>query len=212
MSLSGSFVPLPESPDRQRNTAAFSEYRPSIPGSRKFSRGMAWSIWTDRHRFTEWTVAGTDFRQDELSNHQTDPQKNAILANLSYHELLLNPVLKRLRQGWQMFSEQRRCLFVRFSFTHPPLRLRSTFRTIVADHSEARRFPEIRILYSQHGWYRVASGPVSHGPMTSTLPLPERPQGRTIRNTEPIRLRCHFTRSRRLSITARMLKSVNSAF
>ena len=100
-----SFVPLLESPDRPWKTAAFSQYRRVIPGYGKVSRGMGYSMRTDRYRFTEWRVAGTDFREYELYDHQTDPQENVNLANLSANQPLLNQLRKRMQQGWQVFSE-----------------------------------------------------------------------------------------------------------
>ena len=98
-----SFVPLLENPGRQWKTAAFSQYQRVIPGYGKVARGMGYSMRTDRYRFTEWTVSGTDFREYELYDHQTDPQENVNLANQPSHQSLVTRLQKRLRQGWQAF-------------------------------------------------------------------------------------------------------------
>jgi len=100
-----SFVRLLENPDRQWKTAAFSQYQRVIPGYGKISRGMGYSIRTDRYRFTEWRVPGTGFREYELYDHETDPQENVNLAKRSSQKLLLTKLQKRLQQGWQVFSE-----------------------------------------------------------------------------------------------------------
>ena len=96
-----SFVPLLSNPDRQWKSAAFSQYRRVIPGYGKVARGMGYSMRTDRYRFTEWTVAGTDFHADELYDHRLDPNENINLAVLSEHQQLLNRLRKKLHAGWE---------------------------------------------------------------------------------------------------------------
>lgn len=100
-----SFVPLLREPDRKWKTAAFSQYRRVIPGFGKISRGMGYSMRTDRYRLTEWRVPGTEFREYELYDHEADPQENVNLANRPSHKQLLNRLVARLRQGWQTFQE-----------------------------------------------------------------------------------------------------------
>lgn len=99
-----SFVPLLVSPGRGWKSAAFSQYRRVIPGYGKVARGMGYSMRTDRYRFTEWRVPGTDYRAYELYDHRSDPQENQNLAKQPAHRGTLAELRQRLSQGWQPFS------------------------------------------------------------------------------------------------------------
>ncbi|NNE91758.1 MAG: sulfatase [Verrucomicrobiales bacterium] len=99
-----SFMPLLEKPDRPWKTAAFSQYQRVIPGYGKISRGMGYSMRTDRYRLTEWRVPGTDFVEYELYDHQTDPQEDVNLANQDSHREVLERLKARMKQGWKLFS------------------------------------------------------------------------------------------------------------
>ncbi len=99
-----SFVPLLKNPDRPWKTAAFSEYQRVIPGYGKISRGMGYSMRTDRWRYTEWRVPGTDFLERELYDHQTDPQEDVNLANLADYNATLKALQRRMHDGWRAFS------------------------------------------------------------------------------------------------------------
>ncbi len=87
-----SFVPLLRNPDQPWKTAAFSQYRRVIPGYGKVARGMGYSMRTDRYRFTEWRVPGTDFREYELYDHQKDPQENVNIVQR---------LRRQLQKGWR---------------------------------------------------------------------------------------------------------------
>jgi iduronate 2-sulfatase len=92
------------SPGRGWKSAAFSQYRRVIPGYGKVARGMGYSMRTDRYRFTEWRVPGTDYRAYELYDHRSDPQENQNLAKQPAHRGTLAELRQRLSQGWQPFS------------------------------------------------------------------------------------------------------------
>jgi iduronate 2-sulfatase len=96
-----SFAPLLEDPDRPWKSAAFSQYQRVIPGYGKVARGMGYSMRTNRYRFTQWKVPGTDFRAYELYDHRTDPGENFNLANSAEHEELLDQLKTRLQAGWK---------------------------------------------------------------------------------------------------------------
>ena len=96
-----SFVPLLAAPGRKWKDAAFSQYRRVIPGYGTIARGMGYSMRTDRYRFTEWRVPGTDFHEYELYDHQRDPQENINLAKQDAYQTLLQELRKRMQQGWQ---------------------------------------------------------------------------------------------------------------
>lgn len=105
-SLEGhSFVPLLHDPDTKWKDAAFSQYRRVIPGYGKIARGMGYSMRTDRYRLTEWRVPGTDFREYELYDHQTDPGENENIANNSDNANLLKRLKARLAGGWQVYPK-----------------------------------------------------------------------------------------------------------
>ena len=99
-----SFVPLLNNPTTPWKSAAFSQYQRVIPGYGKISRGMGYSMRTDRYRFTEWRVPGTAFVEYELYDHRTDPQENVNLANLPEQQKLVEQLKQRLSQGWKTFS------------------------------------------------------------------------------------------------------------
>ncbi len=96
-----SFAPLLKSPGQPWKAAAFSQYRRVIPGYGKIARGMGYSMRTDRYRFTEWQVPGTDFREYELYDHATDPQENMNLANRDSHAEVVQNLRDQLQRGWQ---------------------------------------------------------------------------------------------------------------
>lgn len=96
-----SFSPLIKDPDREWKSAAFSQYRRVIPGYGQISRGMGYSMRTDRYRFTEWLVPGTDFRAYELYDHRTDPDENINLAVAAEHKSLVDELKKKLHAGWK---------------------------------------------------------------------------------------------------------------
>ena len=88
---------------RKWKTAAFSQYQRVIPGYGKVAGGMGYSMRTDRYRFTEWQVPGTDSREYEIYDHQIDPQENVNIANRNSHQEIVQKLRKRLK-GWQVFS------------------------------------------------------------------------------------------------------------
>jgi hypothetical protein len=96
-----SFVPLLSNPDRQWKSSAFSQFRRVIPGYGKVARGMGYSMRTDRYRFTEWTVPGTEFHAFELYDHQLDPNENINLAVETDHQPLVGRLRKQLHAGWK---------------------------------------------------------------------------------------------------------------
>ena len=96
-----SFVPLLEDPARGWKQAAFSQYRRVIPGYGKVAPGMGYSMRTDRYRFTEWMVPGTEFRAYELYDHEKDPGENANLAELPEYRQLKQDLLNQLQRGWK---------------------------------------------------------------------------------------------------------------
>jgi len=99
-----SMVPLLRDPERTWKTAAFSEYQRVIPGYGKIARGRGYSMRTDRYRYTEWRVPGTDFVEYELYDHRTDPQENINRANEPEYQAILERLKQRMKQGWQTFE------------------------------------------------------------------------------------------------------------
>ena len=98
-----SFTPLLNHPDREWKAAAFSQYQRVIPGYGKIDRGMGYSMRTDRYRFTEWLVPGTDFRAYELYDHQQDPNENTNLANQPELQTVVEGLKRQLHAGWNVF-------------------------------------------------------------------------------------------------------------
>lgn len=96
-----SFAPLIDNPDTPWKTAAFSQYRRVIPGYGDVGRGMGYAMRTDRYRFVEWLVPGTDFRAYELYDHESDPDENTNLANHPERQQLLETLKKQLHAGWK---------------------------------------------------------------------------------------------------------------
>ena len=96
-----SFVPLLKDPQRDWKQAAFSQYRRVIPGYGKISKGMGYSMRTNRYRFTEWRVSGTDFREYELYDHERDPEENVNLAVEPQYQPLIEQLKKQLHAGWR---------------------------------------------------------------------------------------------------------------
>ena len=105
-SLEGhSLTPLLRNPHTQFKDAAFSQYQRVIPGYGKIARGMGYSMRTDRYRLTEWRVPGTDFREYELYDHETDPGENVNIANQPRNEALMKQLKARLATGWQVYPK-----------------------------------------------------------------------------------------------------------
>lgn len=96
-----SFVPVIKAPGMKWKSAAFSQYRRVIPGYGNIGRGMGYSMRTDRYRFTEWLVPGTEFRAYELYDHQSDPDENVSLAAQHEYQPLVNKLKQKLHAGWQ---------------------------------------------------------------------------------------------------------------
>ena len=96
-----SFVPLIKEPDHNWKSAAFSQYQRVIPGYGKIAPGMGYSMRTDRYRFTEWLVPGTEFRAYELYDHQSDPDENINLSDLPKHKELVRGLKTKLGAGWE---------------------------------------------------------------------------------------------------------------
>jgi iduronate 2-sulfatase len=96
-----SFARLIEDPNNDWKSAAFSQFRRVIPGYGKIARGMGYSMRTDRYRFTEWQVPGTDFRAYELYDHHSDPEENVNLAGVADHVSLIDALKAQLQAGWQ---------------------------------------------------------------------------------------------------------------
>lgn len=92
-----SFAPLIADPDRPWKPAAFSQYPRVVPG---YGRGMGHSMRTDRYRFTEWTVPGTDFSAHELYDHSVDPDENVNLAPRPRHAQMVERLKAQLHAGW----------------------------------------------------------------------------------------------------------------
>ena len=95
-----SFAPLIRDPNVPWKSAAFSQYQRVIPGYGNVARGMGYSMRTDRYRFTEWVVPGTDFFAYELYDHQSDPDENVNLAASADQQPLVAQLKAKLRRGW----------------------------------------------------------------------------------------------------------------
>lgn len=96
-----SFAPLIKEPNRKWKSAAFSQYRRVIPGYGNVGRGTGYSMRTDRYRFTEWLVRGTDFRAYELYDHHSDPQENVNVAGVPENTQLVEKLKTKLHAGWK---------------------------------------------------------------------------------------------------------------
>ena len=96
-----SFAPVLRDPTTPWKTAAFSQYRRVIPGYGDVARGMGYAMRTDRWRFVEWRVPGTEFRACELYDHQADPEENVNLAGRTDHAEIVEELTKQLNAGWQ---------------------------------------------------------------------------------------------------------------
>jgi len=93
-----SFKPVIENPNRKWKKAAFSQYPRRIP---EYGEGMGYSMRTDRYRFTEWTVPGTDYIERELYDHRLDPKENVNIANRPGNTQLVKQLAKQLHEGWR---------------------------------------------------------------------------------------------------------------
>jgi len=93
-----SFKPVMENPDKKLKKAAFSQYPRRI---REHGNGMGYSMRTDRYRFTEWSVPGTDYRAYELYDHEVDPKENVNIANRPENAELVKQLAKQLHDGWR---------------------------------------------------------------------------------------------------------------
>ena len=56
---------------------------------------------TDRYRFTEWLVPGTEFRAYELYDHRSDPEENVNLAGRTEHRQLIEDLKAKSYAGWK---------------------------------------------------------------------------------------------------------------
>ena len=97
-----SLAPLLKEPDLKWKSAAFSQYQRVIPGYGKVGRGMGYSMRTNRYRFTEWLVPGTDFLAYELYDHRVDPDENVNLANRADRKQLVARLKSQLHGGWKL--------------------------------------------------------------------------------------------------------------
>ena len=93
-----SFKPLLENSGRSWKKAAFSQYPRVIPG---YGKGMGHSMRTERYRFTEWLVTGTDFCKYELYDHFIDPDENVNIANRPENTELVKQLANQLHKGWK---------------------------------------------------------------------------------------------------------------
>jgi len=93
-----SFRPLIENPNRKWKNAAFSQYPRVVP---EYGKGMGHSMRTDRYRFTEWLVPGTDFCKYELYDHLIDPNENVNIANRPENAQLVRQLASQLHAGWR---------------------------------------------------------------------------------------------------------------
>jgi arylsulfatase A-like enzyme len=96
-----SFAPLLKDSSLEWKSAAFSQYQRVIPGYGNIARGMGYSMRTDRYRFTEWSVPGTDFIARELYDHENDPDENINIADHPEHKELVSDLTTRLHAGWK---------------------------------------------------------------------------------------------------------------
>jgi len=62
---------------------------------------MGRSVRTDRYRFTEWSVAGKEFRAVELYDYQTDPNENVNIADRPENAALVRKLTELLHGGWR---------------------------------------------------------------------------------------------------------------
>lgn len=93
-----SFRPVLEDPDRAWKRAAFSQQPREFPG---YGEGMGYTLRTERYRFTEWTVAGRDYRARELYDYETDPLETENLAGRSNLARIEQKLSALLHGGWR---------------------------------------------------------------------------------------------------------------
>jgi arylsulfatase A-like enzyme len=93
-----SFRPLLEKPDQPWKRAAFSQQPREFPG---YGSGMGYTLRTARYRFTEWTVAGRDYRAQELYDYKTDPLETENLAGQPEFARIEKELSGLLRGGWR---------------------------------------------------------------------------------------------------------------
>ena len=93
-----SFVPLLHDPATPWKKAAFSQWPKQVP---RIGQGMGHSVRTERYRFTEWTVPGTDHRGLELYDYQADPHESVNLAPSPAHAHVVKELTAVLRGGWR---------------------------------------------------------------------------------------------------------------
>jgi hypothetical protein len=55
---------------------------------------------TDRYRFTQWRVPGTDFLAEELYDHERDPGENVNRADDPEYGEQVERLRARLAAGW----------------------------------------------------------------------------------------------------------------
>lgn len=93
-----SFVPLLTNPDRAWKRAAFSEQPRDLPG---YGMALGRSVRTPRYRFTEWTVAGRDYRARELYDYDSDPLETANRAGDPAVAEIERELAELLHAGWR---------------------------------------------------------------------------------------------------------------
>ena len=93
-----SFKPLLDDPSRPWKKAAFSQYPRGVP---KVGQAMGYSMRTQRYRYTEWVVAGKDWKEIELYDYEKDPAGNVNAARDPANAALLRQLGEQLRQGWR---------------------------------------------------------------------------------------------------------------
>lgn len=93
-----SFVPLLADPDRTWKRGAFSEQPRDLPG---FGTALGRSVRTPRYRFTEWTVAGRDYRACELYDYEADPLETVNLAGDPAVAEIERKLADLLHAGWR---------------------------------------------------------------------------------------------------------------
>jgi len=111
-----SFVPLIDKPAREWKAAAFSQYmrwhNPEQPWKTAvFSQYMrrhegksfmGYSMRTKRYRYVEWkNTDNGKLVARELFDHETDPQENINIADLTENSDLVEQLSKQLNKGWK---------------------------------------------------------------------------------------------------------------
>lgn len=91
-----SLAPLLKDPGRAGKTTAFSQYPRTIPN---IGKGMGRALRTERYRFVEWTVAGTDFSAVELYDCPIGTPETTNIADRPGNAALVAQLKAQLRAG-----------------------------------------------------------------------------------------------------------------